>query len=53
MTSTLIIPEETGLHRREGEEFKMQAYLNSLDMRDNYPILDCAGAVQAVVGMAR
>lgn len=41
------------LHRREGEEFKMQAYLNILDMRDNYPILDCAGAVQAVLGMAR
>jgi len=29
------------LYRREGEEFKMQAYLNILDMRDNYVIHGC------------
>ena len=41
------------LHRREGDDFKLEAYLNILDMRDSYPIRGCAGAVQAVLGMAR
>jgi hypothetical protein len=31
----------------------LEAYLNILDMREYYEILGCAGAVQAVLGMAR
>lgn len=41
------------LHGRVGNEFKLEAYLNILKMRDSYPILGCAGAVEAVLGMAR
>ncbi len=41
------------LHRRTGGNFLLEAYLNILEMRDSYPILDCGGAVQAVLGMAR
>lgn len=41
------------LHRRQGSDFNMAAYLNILDMRDTYEILGCAGAVEAVLGMAR
>ncbi len=41
------------LHRRQGDEFTIEAYLNILHMRDSYPILGCDGAVRAVLGMAR
>lgn len=42
------------LHRRDKEgEFKIEAYLNILHMRDSYPIHKCGGAVEAVLGMAR
>lgn len=41
------------LHRRIGKKFVLEAYLNILEMRDSYPILNCGGAVQAVLGMAR
>ena len=41
------------LHRRAGTEFNLAAYLNILSMRDRYPVLGCAGAVDAVLGMAR
>jgi hypothetical protein len=41
------------LHRRVSDSFSLEAYLNILEMRDSYPILGCAGAVQAVLGMAR
>lgn len=41
------------LHRRIGSEFELHAYLNLLSMRDAYPVLGCAGAVEAVLGMAR
>jgi len=40
------------LHRRSGEAFRLEAYLNILNMRDDYPVLGCAGAVQAVLGMS-
>ncbi len=41
------------LHRRVGNSFELRAYLNILSMRDCYPLLDCGGAVDAVLGMAR
>jgi hypothetical protein len=41
------------LHSRSGDVFSLVAYLNILDMRDAYPIFGCAGAVHAVIGMAR
>ena len=41
------------LHRRSAHEFKLEAYLNILNMRDSYPVLGCKGAVEAVLGMAR
>jgi hypothetical protein len=41
------------LHRRSANEFKLEAYLNILNMRDCYPVLGCDGAVEAVLGMAR
>lgn len=41
------------LHRRSGNTFNLEAYLNILSMRDRYPILGCGGAVHAVLGMAR
>ena len=41
------------LHRRAGDNFTLEAYLNILNMRDSYPMLGCGGAVQAVLGMAR
>lgn len=41
------------LHGRLGDEFKLEAYLNILNLRDSYPVLGCAGAVEAVLGMAR
>lgn len=53
--SRLIVTDgiRYALHRREGSEFNLKAYLNILDMRDSYEILGCAGAVEAVLGMAR
>lgn len=41
------------LYRRSGNNFSLEAYLNILKMRDAYPMLNCGGAVQAVLGMAR
>lgn len=41
------------LHSRSGHDFKLEAYLNILDMRDSYPVLGCAGAIEAILGMAR
>lgn len=41
------------LHSRTGADFMLEAYLNVLDPRDSYPALGCAGAVQAILGMAR
>lgn len=41
------------LHRRSGDSFALEAYLNILNMRDAYPIWKCRGAVEAVLGMAR
>jgi hypothetical protein len=41
------------LHRRAGDNFELEAYLNILDMRDAYPVLGCDGATQAILGMAR
>lgn len=41
------------LHRRVADAFKLEAYLNILRMRDAYPLLECAGADIAVLGMAR
>jgi hypothetical protein len=41
------------LHRRSGDNFSLEAYLNILNMRDGYPIFGCGGAVHAVLGMAR
>ena len=41
------------LHCRSDHDFKLEAYLNILNMRDSYPVLNCAGAVKAVLGMAR
>lgn len=41
------------LHRRQGNNFNIEAYLNILDMRDSYEILGCSGAGEAVLGMAR
>jgi hypothetical protein len=41
------------LQRRSGDEFALVAYFNILEMRDSYPILDCGGAVQTILGMAR
>jgi len=41
------------LHRRSGNTFNLVAYLNILNMRDDYPVLNCGGAVEAILGMAR
>jgi len=41
------------LHRSDGREFKREAYLNVLEMRDSYELFDCGGAVEAILGMAR
>jgi hypothetical protein len=41
------------LHRRSGDQFALEAYLNILSMRDSYPIYGCRGAVEAVLGMAQ
>lgn len=41
------------LHRRQENEFRLEAYLNILKMRDAYPVLGCGGAVEAVLGAAR
>jgi hypothetical protein len=41
------------LHRSVEEEFKVEAYLNILEMRDSYEVFNCAGAVEAILGMAK
>lgn len=39
--------------QRSGEEFELVAYLNLLDMYEEYPLFQCAGAVEAILGMAK
>jgi hypothetical protein len=39
--------------KKQGEEFKPQAYLNILRMRKHYPLYDCGGAVEAIIGMVK
>jgi hypothetical protein len=41
------------LHKSDGVDFKREAYLNILEMRDSYEIFECAGAVEAILGMAK
>ncbi len=41
------------IHRRAGDDFVLEAYLNILCMRDSYPVFGCGGAVEAVLAMAR
>lgn len=41
------------LHRFDGQQFKVEAYLNILEMRDSYELFECGGAVEAILGMAR
>lgn len=41
------------IHLKRDGQFALAAYLNLLDMRDSYPALVCAGAVDAVLLMAR
>jgi hypothetical protein len=38
---------------KDEEDFKLRAYMNILRMREQYPVYGCAGAVQAIMGMAR
>lgn len=41
------------LHRREADNFVLDAYLNVLNPRERYPVYQCKGAVDALLGMAR
>ncbi len=41
------------LYRRSGNDFTLEAYLNILKMREAYPMLNCGGAIHAIIGMAR
>jgi hypothetical protein len=38
--------------RAEEDEFKIYAYLNLVDMKRHYPILECHGAAEALLSMA-
>ena len=38
---------------KQKSDFKLSAYLNILRMRKNYPLYNCKGAVEAIMGMAR
>lgn len=38
---------------RENDNFSLKAYLNILNMRKDYPLYRCAGAVQAIIKMAK
>lgn len=38
---------------RENTKFILKAYLNILNMRKNYPLYKCDGAVQAIIKMAK
>jgi hypothetical protein len=38
---------------KENNAFKLKAYLNILRMRKNYPLYGCAGAVEAIKGIAK
>ena len=40
------------VHEREEGAFRLLAYLNLLRLRESYPVLDCGGAVQAILAMA-
>jgi len=42
-----------GLYDRADDEFELAAYLNILQLRESYPALDCGGAVEAILGMAK
>jgi len=37
--------------KKQSDEFNPQAYLNILRMRKHYPLYDCDGAVEAIIGM--
>ncbi|WP_157476446.1 hypothetical protein [Lysobacter sp. Root690] len=41
------------LYARNTDDFVLTAYLNILSMRDAYPVLNCGGAVEVVMGIAR
>jgi len=41
------------LYRRSGKDFSLKAYLNIIDIRASYPVYQCAGAVEALLGIAR
>jgi len=41
------------LYRRQANHFHRYAYLNVLRMRTKYPLLRCAGAVEAIMEMSR
>jgi hypothetical protein len=41
------------IHRQQGKDFKVEAYLNILQMRDGYELFGCGGAVEAIIAMAR
>ncbi len=53
--STLVVTDgiRYTVHKRVGKAFRLTAYLNILRLRDSYPALRCAGAVEALLGMAR
>lgn len=39
--------------QRQQKEFELEAYLNLLDMYEDYPLFECDGAVEAILGMAK
>ncbi len=53
--SRLIVTDgiRYAVHRKHGEKFKLTAYLNLLDIKDSNPAFECAGAVEAILAMAR
>jgi len=40
------------VHARSGDDFRLTAYMNVLDLREHYPLHRCAGAVDALLLMA-
>lgn len=40
------------VREKEGEDFKLSAYFNILDIRERYPIFGCEGAIDAILRMA-
>lgn len=39
--------------KKESGDFRLSAHLNILRMRKHYPLHDCGGAVEAMIGMAK